>query len=1197
MIRNIVIFQILLLSFFILNQSHVLASGSQTINQGDHIYINWLVEGGTTCSAATTIVSASQNYPTVTDTWGGARASSGTNVDLGVAVNAGTWTLSCNAPIWNCNPASTCDSVTLTVNPTTNPCTGTPWGTIAHGNSVTAYQTPSVPYGNSCVSETRTCNNGTLTGSYTNTSCTPDPAPTGTLSSDATFCRIADNASSCAVNLSWTTANPITTSTITSNNPVSTPWTLNDSGTPKSVTVSGAYANVAFSLNNNGSVIAGPVTVVASCNSSSIWDTGSGSCKACGNGGCNPSTPNQNNPVTDPINASNPTGSIGGDPVVCNNGATDPSACQQCPNSLYWDTGSVSCKTCSNGGCNPGPGGNSSNPTGGLTCINGGTPPVCTPPVCNLPWGGTTASGNSVTAYQTSYVASPATCAGVSESRTCNITTLSGSYTNQTCVEGTASFTATPACNISVSSSGCNSTLAWTSANAGTVTLTDCGGGVYNTYGTGARSGSVYVPYNAGCYQIRDGGNNILATANPVTSSCTGGAAWNGTICVAVPTISLTASPASALLGATSTLTWTVSGGATSCSIDNGIGAVSTAGGSVGIGAISTTKTYTLSCSNAAGTATSQATVTYTPSAELTADLVSPAVATKGVSTTFSATIYNNGDTSTGASFSNFIQVADGPGGTGTVIDLAATSMADLASGGSDITAQSYTFTATGTYSMRACADKTNRLSVGTVTESNEGNNCGLWQDIAVAWPPITGTLSANPASCTISAGANTCTTDFTWTTTNPIGPSQVVGYPSGPYSSLAVNFTQTLAAYFGNQIFGLYNNTKEIASTTVTAVCTDTTAWEVGTSTCTTCDNGGCGNMTPNVCNNGANNPPACSTGGSMMNGWLTTAPTSCVVPTGASACNNDINLTWGVTNPVNPITAVTNNGGGTTYNGHNSPPLGQLTSVPFRYDGAGGSLPVTYYLYNNSVMLQSQQITVSCSAGANKWDTINNVCADPSVSAGIVGDYGYGSPSGISFSCLNSTTYEIRKDPAGANTLFDSGAYTGPKVVPLVSSATYSVICKHGSVSASQPVFYNSPPPPAVTISVNATPKTIDAGGKSTISWDITFPPLAPLCTLTAKPVCANNVCTAEQTAAAAALNTVIANGTTDPNDPSGSNRPITDPAVGAISTPVPGNPNHKALGKKTFDVQSTTDFVVNCGNGNTATTRVRVASSNEQ
>ena len=52
-----------------------------------------------------------------------------------------------------------------------------PWGgSIADGQSVTAYQSNLATDGASCVSENRTCHNGTLSGSYTNPSCTVVPA-------------------------------------------------------------------------------------------------------------------------------------------------------------------------------------------------------------------------------------------------------------------------------------------------------------------------------------------------------------------------------------------------------------------------------------------------------------------------------------------------------------------------------------------------------------------------------------------------------------------------------------------------------------------------------------------------------------------------------------------------------------------------------------------------------------------------------------------------------------------------------------------------------------------------------------------------------------------------------------------------------------------------------------------------------------
>jgi hypothetical protein len=64
-------------------------------------------------------------------------------------------------------------SYTLTVDPPTS-CS-LPWGgSISHGTSITASQAATVPYGQSCVSQTRTCTNGTLSGSYQYQTCNSD---------------------------------------------------------------------------------------------------------------------------------------------------------------------------------------------------------------------------------------------------------------------------------------------------------------------------------------------------------------------------------------------------------------------------------------------------------------------------------------------------------------------------------------------------------------------------------------------------------------------------------------------------------------------------------------------------------------------------------------------------------------------------------------------------------------------------------------------------------------------------------------------------------------------------------------------------------------------------------------------------------------------------------------------------------------
>lgn len=135
---------------------------------------------------------------------------------------------------------------------------------------------------------------------------------------------------------------------------------------------------------------------------------------------------------------------------------------------------------------------------------------------------------------------------------------------------------------------------------------------------------------------------------------------------------------------------------------------------------------------------------TYTPYPDLTAGSISPTSATAGNATTLSATISNIGNLSTGSSFNNFLQVATAANGGGTITDLAAVNMSTLASGASAATSKAYTFPSGGTYSTRACADKSSAGNGGTITESNEGNNCGVWTNITVTANPTITNVSVN---------------------------------------------------------------------------------------------------------------------------------------------------------------------------------------------------------------------------------------------------------------------------------------------------------------------------------------------------------------------------------------------------------------------------------------------------------------------
>ncbi|MDO8716392.1 MAG: CARDB domain-containing protein, partial [Dehalococcoidales bacterium] len=148
-----------------------------------------------------------------------------------------------------------------------------------------------------------------------------------------------------------------------------------------------------------------------------------------------------------------------------------------------------------------------------------------------------------------------------------------------------------------------------------------------------------------------------------------------------------------------------------------------TANGSVNNNAIAgnagctTTITYTVTNSTTGLSAsdTIYVIIASAPAPDLTAGSVSPASATRDMPTTFSATISNIGTGSTGASFNNFMQVATSPNGGGTITDIPAVSMPTLAANGTDTFSKSYTFTNNGSYSLRVCADKTDRNSTGVI--------------------------------------------------------------------------------------------------------------------------------------------------------------------------------------------------------------------------------------------------------------------------------------------------------------------------------------------------------------------------------------------------------------------------------------------------------------------------------------------------
>lgn len=125
---------------------------------------------------------------------------------------------------------------------------------------------------------------------------------------------------------------------------------------------------------------------------------------------------------------------------------------------------------------------------------------------------------------------------------------------------------------------------------------------------------------------------------------------------------------------------------------------------------------------------------------DLIAGQVSPNAVSAGVLTTFSASIINQGTASTRTDFPYLFQKQQVIAGAAPVItDVYFGRTSTLDAGTSRTVSAPISLPSTGTWQVRACADKAGANNSGFIKESNENNNCGPWSNIAVATPPSPG--------------------------------------------------------------------------------------------------------------------------------------------------------------------------------------------------------------------------------------------------------------------------------------------------------------------------------------------------------------------------------------------------------------------------------------------------------------------------
>lgn len=282
--------------------------------------------------------------------------------------------------------------------------------------------------------------------------------------------------------------------------------------------------------------------------------------------------------------------------------------------------------------------------------------------------------------------------------------------------------------------------------------------------------------------------------------------------------VTLTASQTTVAPGTAVTLTWNTSSG-DMCSGTGTDGSGSTSGSKVVTPTVTTT--YTATCVNTeppqtSGSASRTITVTSAQS-DITAGSVTPTSATAGSAVTLSATIFNSGAASTGAGFTNLFQRATDSGGTNTT-DIGTHSGAAIAAGGSITASLSYTFPSAATWYVRACGDKNSAASAGTITESNESNNCGAWTAVVVSAPAATPTATISVSPTSISTGQSST---ITWSSTNATGCTASGAWTGAKATSGTQSVSPSTSSTYSIYCTGAGGNSTTVSATvTVTAAC-----------------------------------------------------------------------------------------------------------------------------------------------------------------------------------------------------------------------------------------------------------------------------------------------------------------------------------------------------------------------------------------
>jgi len=350
--------------------------------------------------------------------------------------------------------------------------------------------------------------------------------------------------------------------------------------------------------------------------------------------------------------------------------------------------------------------------------------------------------------------------------------------------------------------------IASTGASSYSIHRSTTNGGPYMQIGSGITSTTYsdsngLVPGTTYYYVVKAVSGSSVQSANSNQASAVAPAGS----CTTSPTADLTGrktgdpsflqGPVTIPSGSTIDLSWT-STNATRCVATGGwwVGTYGPTGTLSGLGPLSSNATFGISCDTGPSTTAATDSVSFvigTPQPDLTAGNITPTTAETGTPVTFTSTITNSGSASTGSSFNNHFQVATQLNGGGTVSTISVNSRAALSAGASGTVSSSpYTFsTPSSNYSVRVCSDQ-NQFGAGTITESNESNNCSAWTGVVVnAGAPSFDYNLTNAGNVSVTKTAGNATGNTTVFKTLVSGTTQSVdinlsGVPAGVSTSIS---------------------------------------------------------------------------------------------------------------------------------------------------------------------------------------------------------------------------------------------------------------------------------------------------------------------------------------------------------------------------------------------------------------------------